>query len=93
MADVSNDTGKQVAVLPVSPGSVTTLEGTAVTAIPLGGQPLGQPPLPIGSWSPTGWPNPPVVMLPQQQPVILVVTDTKKEAAADKSHSRVFTRL
>jgi hypothetical protein len=97
MANGSDDTGKQVTLMPIVPGSVTTLEGTAVTAIPLSGQPLGPQPVPVlpGSWSASNWPNPPVVMIPQQQPVILVVTDSKKEAASDKEkpHSRVFTRL
>jgi hypothetical protein len=99
MAESSNDIGKQVTLVPVSPGSVTMLEGSAVTAIPMGGQPVGPQPLPIlpGSWPSSNWSNPPVVMIPQQQPVILVVTDSKKEASPDKDkekpHSRVFTRL
>jgi len=96
----SNDSGKQVALIPAAPGAVTTLEGTAVTAIPLTMHQGQQPPVQMvsGSWPPSSnWSNPPppVVMIPPQQPVILVVTDSRKEAAADKDklHSRVFARL
>lgn len=97
MAETSKETGKEITVVPLEPGAVTTLNGTTVTAIPLGGQPATgtTPPYGLNTWSgPSNWSNPPVVMIPPQQPLILVVADNKKEdGAKDKQHSRVFTRL
>jgi hypothetical protein len=93
MAEDNKDASKQVTVMPFEPGSVTTLNGTTITAI---GQP-GSAPSPhmmTSGWPPANWSaNPPVVMIPPQQPMILIISDNKKEAASDKQHSRVFTRL
>lgn len=104
MAGTSKEGGKEVTVVSLEPGTLTTLNGTTITAVPLGGQPISNatPPYGVSTWPPPGnWASPPVtpvIMIPQQQqqqPLILVVADSKKEAAPEKEkpHSRVFTRL
>lgn len=91
---MATDEGKaDVQILPAAPGSVTTLNGTSVTAFPMAAQ--QQPAsgsIPGGTGAPWGpaWP-----MVMPQPSVIVVTVESKKEGGKpdEKKGSEVFKRV